>query len=340
MPKGNNVTMKDIAELLGVSVMTVSKVINGHTDISEKTRDRVLKKIDEMGYTPNIMATNLRSRRGKLVALVLSDVGQPYFGRVIAGCEHILESYGYVALAFNSMEDVLREEQALRHIDSMRMAGVIIDPVQDSDPEQKVLRQLDIPYVFFNRFPMSGCDYSVAADNEEAGYLASAYLLESRPGRPVICVNGPARITPTVHRYEGYLRALGEAGRTLEPGSVFDNCFDLTDAYNTGREIAEQFEPPFSIFCSTDQIAIGVLRALRDSHLQVPRDVSVIGVDDIDIARYHVPALSTVALPRRRIGEESAYMLISLIEGKPIEEPHIFLKPDLVLRETTIKDND
>ncbi len=330
-----NATMKDIARSMNVSVTTVSKVVNGHKDISEKTKAEVLAKIGEMGYVPNIMAANLRRNKGNVVALVLSDISKPYFSRVILGYERTLAAAGYQTMTFSSMEQREREAMFIRQIASMNMAGIIIDPAQNSDPEKKALKQAGIPYVFSNRFLDADADYYVAADNEQAGYIATRHLLARKPGRPVFCVNGPDQISPTIKRYEGYCRALREAGMPLVPERVLNNNFDLVDAYHAGVEIAQRTQGSCSVFCSTDQLAVGLIRALHDKGLSVPGDVGVIGVDDIDMAPYLTPALTTVALPKERIGEKSAAILIELMAGHEVGQPRLLLLPDLIVRETT-----
>lgn len=335
MANTTNITMKDIAKSLGVSITTVSKVVNGHNDISEKTRKEVMDKIAEMGYVPNMLAMNLRRSRANMVALVLSDVSKPYYGAVIEGCERVLEEAGYQTITFSSMEDRAREDRFIRRVASMNMAGIIIDPAQNTDPEQKALKNTGIPYVFSNRFPDPDTGCYVAADNDLAGYLATRHLLERKPGADVFCVNGPSHISPTVTRFRGYCRALEEKKMPVRAEHVFDNCFGLSDAYLIGKKIASMAKAPFSVFCNTDQFAVGVIRALHDSGLRVPEDAAVAGIDDIDMARYMTPALTTVALPKSRIGEESARMLIDLIEGREVDRPRILLEPELIVRETT-----
>ena len=334
MAKGS-VTMRDIARSLHVSTTTVSKVLNGANDISEKTRAEVLKKVEESGYVPNLMATNLRKNKASIVALVLSDITKPYFGNVLAGYESTLEAAGYQTMTFSSMESGVREVRFIHMIASMNMAGIIIDPAQDSDPAQAALKQTGIPYVFSNRFLDAEKDCYVAADNDMAGYLATRHLLERKPGAPVMCLSGPNRISPTTTRCRGYRRALEEAGIAARPEWVFSNCFDLPDAYAIGRRIVRDVRPPFSVFCHTDQFAIGLMRALYDSGLRIPEDVGIISVDDIDSARYLHPALTTIALPKEQIGCLSAKMLISLMKGEALETRQILLEPELVIRETT-----
>lgn len=332
---GGSVTMRDVANSLNVSVTTVSKVVNGQDDISEATRRAVLDKIAELGYVPNIMATSLRRVKTKMVAIVLSDLSKPYFGCVLEGCEETLSCAGFQTMSFNSMEDAGRENLFIRQISSMNMAGIIIDPAQKSDPEQHALKLSGIPYVFSNRFLNADTDYYVAADNEAAGYMATSHLLGRYPGRPVICVSGPSRISPTVMRLSGYDRACREGGIVPSNECIFEDCYGLADAYKIGEAIAERFSMPVSVFCHTDEFAVGLLRALRDRDLRVPEDVAVISVDDIDIARYLTPSLTTVSIPKRRIGEESAKMLLSLIEGRAVDKPGILLKPELIIRETS-----
>lgn len=335
MEHAKNVTMKDIAQSMNVSVTTISKVINGHKDISERTKTEVWDRIREMGYVPNIMAANLRRNKGNVVALLLSDISQPYFSRVIHGYEKVLNAAGYHTMIFSSMEQGDHESVLLKQISSMNIAGIIIDPAHNSDPEQRALKQAGIPYVFSNRFLNADEDHYVAADNEAAGYIATKHLLERKPGRPVYCVNGPDRISPTIKRYEGYCRAMEDAGIAVDPSWVLDNNFDLVDAYRAGTHIAERADGPCSVFCSTDQLAIGVMRALKDKGLSVPNDVGVIGVDDIDMAAYLTPALTTVALPKEQIGEQTAKILIELMAGKKVKRPRRLLEPELTLRETT-----
>lgn len=327
--------MKSIAKSLNVSVTTISKVLNGHSDISDKTRREVLQRIAEMGYEPNMMAMNLRRSKASLVALILSDISKPYFGRVIEGYESTLNEAGFQTMTFSSMENGERETHFIRQVASMNMAGIIIDPAQDSDCQQTALKQAGIPYVFSNRFLDAENDYYVAADNEKAGYQATSYLLHRKPNAPVFCVNGPCRISPTIMRYAGYRRAMDEHGLEIKAEYIYDDCYGLADAYAVGMKIAQIGKPPFSIFCNTDQFAIGVMRALHDYGYIVPQDVSIISVDDIDTARYLIPSLTTISLPKRRIGEESAKMLIALMSGKTVENPRILLEPELIIRETT-----
>ena len=335
MSNSSRPTMKDIAKRMNISVTTVSKVINNHTDISEKTRQEVFKTIDDMGYVQNFMASNLRRTKSNMVALVLSDISTPFFPPVIRSYENTFSKAGYQILIFGSYENAEKEYNFIRQLSSLNVAGIILDMAKGSKNSIDALQAANIPYVLSNRYIDLEKSPVVAADNEMAGYIATKHLLERKPGRPVICVNGPEGISPTLTRCAGYQRALLEAGMKPNPEHIIPDHYGLEDSFRVCADIARRVEPPFSIFCSTDLIAMGILSGLRANNLRVPEDVGVIGVDDIEMAAYLTPALSTVSLPKELIGEISAQILIDLMERRNVETPVRFLPPTLICRETT-----
>lgn len=328
-------TLRDVARELNISVTTVSKVINDHDDISEETRIKVWNTIHRIGYTPNFMAANLRRKHGSIVGLMVSDISQPYFTEVIKGYETTLNNGGYQTMIFTSFEDPERELALLRQTASLNLAGIIIDIAQNSQNTIEFLRTLDIPFVLSNRYVDKDKDYYVVADNIEVGYQAVRHLLSKKPMAPVICINGPDSISPTLDRYEGYLKAINEAGIEFREELVFNNHYGLQDGYSVGIEICQTFQEPISVFCSTDVIALGVIRAALEMGRSIPGDIAVIGVDDIEFSSYSKPTLTTMALPKGQIGSKSADKLIQLIENKVIEVPREYVQPELKIRETT-----
>jgi LacI family transcriptional regulator len=327
--------MRDVAKLMNVSVTTVSKAINDHKDISAKTKDRVFKTIHEIGYIPNFMASNLRRKKGNMVALVLSDISTPFFSKVIQSYEKTLSAAGYQILIFGSYENAEKEYKFIRQLSSLHVAGIILDLAKGSTKSVAAMRKAKIPYVLSNRYIKRDEGPIVAGDNIMAGYIATKHLLCRKPGASVLCVNGPDNISPTAERHEGYRMALAEAGAEYDAQLVFDDFYGLADSYEVGLGICEKFNPPFSIFCSTDLIAIGVLSGLRGGGLRVPEDVGVIGVDDIEMSAYLNPPLSTISLQKELIGAQSAEILIGLMEGREITNPIRFLSPELIERQTT-----
>lgn len=333
--KKSGPTLRDIARRMNLSVTTISKVINNHSDISDKTKKEVMDTIHEMGYVSNFMASNLRRRRGKMVGLILSDISKPYFSKVIYGYESTFSKAGFQTLIFNSFEDTDKELEFIRQVASLNVAGIVLDMAQNSTESIPLMKELNIPFVLSNRYSSQEDSNYVVADNRMAGKIATAHLLERKPGCPVLCINGPDNISPTIDRQAGYMDALNEAGIPICPEYILNNHFGLQDAYKSATDVIKNVDPPFSVFCSTDQIALGFMRGLHELGLRVPEDVGVIGVDDIETAAFSVPSLSTVMLPKERMGRYSAEMLIKMIKGEHIGRPRIRMMPRLTIREST-----
>lgn len=326
-------TLRDVAERMNVSVMTISKVINGHSDISEKTKKEVWDTIREIGYTPNFMAANMRKKHSNVIALVLSDLSQPFFSEIIYEYEQILNDAGYQVLIFNSYEDSKKELELLKKIATINVAGLIVDIAQHPENSIQYLRTMGIPFILSNRYVSRDEDYYVVADNVMAGYEATKYLIKKKPSAPVLYLNGPES-SPTADRFEGYVKALKESSVEIQNEWVFSHHYKLEDAYETGKKICKLFKPPFSVFCATDQIAIGFMRAVAEAKYSIPKDVAVMGVDDISVSGYVVPALTTISLPIKEIGKKSVEKLLALIEGRVVDVPREVIAPKLTERES------
>jgi LacI family transcriptional regulator len=281
------------------------------------------------------MAAQIRRSQSRMVGIVVSDLSQPFFSHVLQACEAELGKAGYQTLLFNSFENPEKEMNAVKQLVSLNAAGCIMDLSQNSKDSIPFLRKHRMPFVLFGRRFSEVEDYYVVPDNRAVGYDATRHLLECLPERPVLCVNGPNGISPTTERYERYVRAKREARREVDQRFVFHNCFGMDDGYNAGLMAAERVPAPFSVFCSTDRIAAGFLRALYERNLRVPDDAAIVGVDDIAEARFMIPALSTVALPKKQMAEESACMLMELVNGKQIDNPRIQLPGKLIIRESS-----
>jgi LacI family transcriptional regulator len=329
-------TMRDIARHLNVSVTTVTKALHGHSDISDETKKRVHDAAQELGYVLNFMAAHMRRNNGTLIGLVLSDISKPFFSDIIYGYENTLAEAGYYTLLFTSYEDANKEFEHIKQLCSLNIAGIILDLAQGSEKSVPWLRSRGVPFVLTNRYQCAHEDHYVVADNEQAGYLATRHLLRHKTDEPVLCVNGPEGISPTVRRYAGYCRALREAERVVDRKYIFQDNYGLEDAYKAGLVAGRRCKPPFGVFCSTDQLALGFMRGIFECGLRIPEHVEVMGVDDIEEARFLTPALSTISLPKEQIGVQTAEMLIARMEGRQIPNPRILLEPVLQLRETTM----
>jgi LacI family transcriptional regulator len=310
------IKLKDIADEIGVSVTTISKVINNHPDISPERREQIQKLLEEKNYVPNMAASNLRTRKSKFVGIITTDSANPYYASQIKGIEEILTAEKYQPVIFNSNEDMDTEKEFIKNLISMNAAGVIITPAQGSRKNLAVLKQYKIPYVIANRDVASNEDNYVVVNDEKIGYSAAKYLLEKKPGVKVAYLTAPYPAPIALKRRFGYTRALKEHGLRYDENDVYGNIITADDAYNTAQKIMLRTTPPLSILCFSDNIAIGVLKYLNKYNIKIPQDIALMGIDDIEYSNFTYPELTTVSIPKKEIGIKSAVMLLELIKEK------------------------
>lgn len=314
------ITMKDIAQELGVSVTTVSKAINNHPDISPARRRQIQSLLAERNYIPNYMAKNLRSARTKFISLIVSDNTNPYFAKVIKGVETVLSRNGYYTLIFNNNEDPEKEFTLIRELLSINIAGVLICPAGGSDKGISLLRENNIPYVLITRYIERNCDNYVLADDEKAGYLGTKHLIEKH-GEHVAFFNHLPGISTTKDRLLGYRRALEEHGIPYRKEYILNNICNQEDGYNAARTMYNLMgSRHFSILCYSDFVATGAALYLQENGLAIPKDVAVMGIDGVEMFSYFYPGLSSIHLPKFELGAKSAEVLVDIINRKAQEE--------------------
>lgn len=329
------VTLKDIADRLNVSITTVSKALNSHPDISKERRKEILDLVEKLNYVPNTMAKNLRSRKTKFISLIVSDNANPYYARVIRGVEEILSARGYHTLIFNNNEDPEKELQLIKELRSINVAGVIITPALGNNESVKLLKKFKIPYVLAHRYIDKRKDNYVIADDTEAGYIATRYLLENRHEK-VLFINGNPKVSSARDRYLGYMKALEEKRIEFNKNYVYDNGIRQEDGYKIAREIVRTQDTPFSLLCFSDYVATGAMKALNEFGINMPTQVALMGIDDIDMFSYMHPGLSTVHIPKRDLGMKSAELLLNMIDddSASVSERQIILSSRLVIRDS------
>jgi len=330
----SQVTLRDIARRLDISITTVSKALKNHPDISEERKKQVLDAAKEMQYVPNAMAKTLRSGKSRFVGLIVSDSSNPYYGRVISGVEETLSEKNYNLLIFNNNEDIQKEEKFLHDLMSVNVAGVILTPALGNAQSPAFLREAGIRYVLAHRYVYPHEDNYVVADDVMAGYIATKHLLGRRQG-PIIFINGNNNVSAARDRYQGYLKALTESGVPIEAGNGYYSGIRQEDGYAIGNQIAVRLAPPYSILCFSDYVATGAMKALRDRGITVPNQVAVMGIDDIEMFSYMTPGLTTVHIPKKEIGRTSAKLLMNMIENpEDAKEKRIVIPPRLVIRDS------
>ena len=330
-------SIKEVAQHAGVSLGTVSNVLNRPEMVAEATRKRVLDAIAALGYVRNDSARQLRAGRSRTIAIVVLDVANPFFTDVVRGAEQVVEEAGSMLVVCNSGEDAAREDRHLELLEEQRVGGILITPVKDD--RQPVLNRLierGIPVVLVDRGAGTASRCSVAVDDELGGRPAVGHLLE-RGHRRIGYVGGPFGIAQVADRYAG-----ASAAAAVHPDAELIKAETPNLTVASGRRAARELvslpagRRPTAIFCANDLLALGVLQEITAQDLRVPDDVAIIGYDDIEFAGAAAVPLSSVRQPREQLGRTAAELLLEEArEGAGHRHRHVTFQPELVVRKST-----
>lgn len=326
-------TIGDVAKRAGVSAMTVSRVINNSGYISQETRERVEQAIAELGYVPNALARSLRFKQTKTLALVLTDITNPFFTTIARGVEDIASEQGFSVIFCNTDESKDDESEYLNVLVQKQVDGMLLVPAVSSPDSAAFLHERGVPFVVLDRrIPGVSVDI-VRCDSEQGAYQLVWHLLDLGHRRIAI-LSGPAAVTTAADRVIGYRRALAEAGISRE--AVYYGAFTVEGGYQMARQALAVAPRPTALFAANNFIAIGALRALREAGLRVPEDMSVVAFDDLPPAIVIDPFLTVVGQPAYDMGCQATLLLLDRLAGKGKAEPQeIILPTELVVREST-----
>lgn len=329
------VSMKHVADMADVSVSTVSHVVNETRHVSPPTRERVLDAIDALDYTPNAIARGLRRNETKTIGLIIPDNSNPFFGEIARGAEDAGYRHGYSVILCNSADDIQRELSYLEALVSKKVDGIVFIAVGLSAEHIQPVIERGTPVVIVDR-KLAGVEAGrVLADNYKGGYEATRHLLDLGHER-IACIIGPSELTPSSDRVHGYRVALEEAGLKFDERLVMKGDFTYRGGIQGANRLMQLPEPPTAIFVCNDTMCIGALRALRERGLRVPDDVSLVGFDDIALAAFAHPSLTTVRQPKYEKGEMVVERLIDRIsDDEPEQIEEILLDVELIIREST-----
>jgi len=329
MPK---VGMKDIAAEAGVSIATVSHAFRNPDRVSDGTRRKVLAAARRVGYTPNRLGVSLRTARSGNIVVIIPDVADSHNARLITGIEGVAQEKGYSVLLGNTRGSAVREREFAAMARSRQADGIIL---------MSHRLPFDAPSVDDLPPLVNGCEFTgqagvpyVAIDDEAAGEDATRHLLDLGH-REIAVITGDMASASSQKRLEGFRAAMTEAGLTAGDERIVFADYSTEGGAAATRELLLRRDRPTAIFCFSDEIAIGCMHALRGQGFAVPRDMSVIGIDDIEFARYANPPLTTVAQPTEEIGACCARILFDIMDGEPPERLIHILPHQLVVREST-----
>ena len=303
-------SVKDVARLAGVSTATVSRTLNKTDKVSKETRENVLQAAQEVGYRVNHSARNLRLQRTGAVAVLIPNLGNPFFSEILAGIESIMTRSGMNVLILDS-KGTSSQTDIANYLTSQRADGIIcLDGSLKPDTNNKSTL-LNLPLVFGCEWPANESGFSsVRSDNARGAALAIEHLV-SLGHKKIACIKGPVENVLTTEREKAVVDTLDRYELPVNSAWFIDGDFSLDSGSKAAKQWLLMDDRPTGIFCSSDLMAIGVIAELMAHGIHVPDDVSVIGFDDIDIARYFVPALTTIRQQTRELGVEAAVALLN-----------------------------
>ena len=328
--------MKDIARDLGVSLMTVSKALRSHSDISEETKRRVLKRASELNYRPNWIARSLVTRRTYMVGLIIPDLMHSFFAEVAKGITRKFQPLGYQIVISNSEENSDTELREIEVLLDRSVDGIIIAAAQSNVGGElfKRLESRKIPYVLIDRLPARFEGHFVGAKDEEIGALATEHLIE-QGCRRIAHLRGPANSTGN-GRLRGYRRALARHGLPAKTEYVVSGQHEDSTGYEGMRKLLGVSPAPDAVFCYNDPVAAGAIKAILEAGWRVPEDIAVIGAGNVHYSDLLRVPLSTIDQSSALIGEKAADLLMECIEArKPIAPRRILIPPRLIVRESS-----
>jgi LacI family transcriptional regulator len=323
--------IRHVAERAGVSVTTVSHALNGTRFVSEQARAKVQEASNALGYVPSEVARWLKHNTTRTLGMLVPNNSNPYFAEIIRGVERRCHAAGYSLLLCNSDDDGERQADHLRVLAERRIDGLVLVGAGDDAQIAAGCAGLRIPLVLVDREIDSIAADLVEVDHAAGGDMATAHLL-SLGHRRVACIGGPARLRPSQQREAGWRRALARAGIEPRAAELERGAFDAPGGAEAMTRLLNSRKPPTAVFVCNDLMAIGALHAAHEAGVRVPEDLSVIGFDDIELAAYTRPPLTTIAQPKEAIGIGAAEMLLERLRAGRSEPGRLILQPELRLR--------
>ena len=327
-------TIRDVAELAGVSVATVSHVVNGTRFVSQPVRERVTNAMQALGYQRNEVARSLRQGRTHTIGLILPDSANPFFAE-IGGCiESAAAALGYNVILCNTHGDARKEIAYIDLLLAKQVDGIILDTEEKHGKKLVARIPGQLPVVMVDReIPGNPFD-TVLSDNRQGARLAARHLI-GLGHRRIGCITGPLNLLSSEQRLSGFHAAFVEAGLTASEELVFHGDFRPPSGLAGFKQLFSRPDPPTAIFACNDMMALGVLRAAAEAGVRVPQDVAVVGFDNIEIGQFIHPSLTTVAQQKDEIGQQAVQRIVELLSGQEKESRKMLVPTRLIARESS-----
>lgn len=327
------ITLRELAQAAGVSASTVSRVINDSShSVNDETRAKILSLAKELDYRPNLIARGLKIQRTRTIGIIADSIATPFTPYIIRGLQDHLKANGYFSIVVNADADPSEETRAIHELISRSIDGIVFveSGLRTDSPPFDLANK---PYVFVHRLFGNFHPNSVMIDDRYGAHLGVSHLIQ-QGHRRIAFINGPSGWYPSEHRLLGYQDALAELPMSFDPQLAKEGDWEVQGGYRALKELLVLPHPPTAIFAGNDLMALGAIYALEEAGLRVPEDIAVVGYDDREIANLSRPRITTVKMPCYEMGKAGARMLLELLENPTKVVQSVYIKGELIVRES------
>lgn len=332
-------TIKDVAKIAGVSTTTVSHVMNKTRFVAEKTTEKVFAAVEKLNYAPSAVARSLKCNTTRTIGMLVTTSTNPFFAQVVHGVENYCYKEGYTLILCNTEGHFSKQRDYLRMLSEKRVDGLL---VICSDLNQELLDLLDknkeMPMVVMD-WGRQHVDTDCIQDNAKlGGYIATKHFIDNGH-KKIGCLCGPLDKMTCQNRLAGFRHALNEANLKENPDWIVEADFECDSAVKATNKILQQKDRPTALFCFNDTMALAAISTIRQAGLSVPEDISIIGYDNIDLAAFFSPPLTTIHQPKKRLGKTAVKILMARLANKQSKQQIFEIQPELVVRHSVKKLN-
>ena len=328
------VTIKDIAREAGVSVTTVSRVINNKPDVSDKTKEKVLKIIDEFNYNPNSVARGLVMQKTHTIGLIIPDISNPFFPDIAKAIEDKAQKLGYSVILFNTDNHLEREKKGVDLFKSKQVDGLVVSLSLGNENILKDLKKRNYPVVQIDRAVLNHLYPLISIDNKKSAYEIVQFLIK-KGHKKIAHITGDLNTTTARDRLAGYKKALHDFDIEIDEELIIEGDYSKKAGLEGAEKLLKLKNPPTAVFAANDLTAAGVYNAVFAEGLNIPEDIAVAGHDDIDLASLLRPALTTMSQPKYSIGERAVTVLMKMINSdRELKIDDQILSTNLIIRES------
>ncbi|EQB90241.1 LacI family transcriptional regulator [Clostridium punense] len=328
-------SIKDVAREAGVSIATVSRVLNGIDVVNDETKKKVLDTIEKLGYRPNILARSLKTHKSSTIGIIIPDISNPVYPEIVRGAEDVASIYNYNIMLCNTDLDLEREKESFNVLREKMVDGVIYMSNSLESDIKDIIEEINIPTVLVGTMDSEKSLPSVAIDSFAASYDAVSYL-RYKGNKSIAYIGYYEDKTSDYSKiYKGYKKAM-EDNDSFNSELVYFGSLKAEDGYKGIKEILSKSKVD-GVFCANDEVAMGAISALREMGIEVPTEVDVMGFDDIALSAIYYPKLTTVSKPLYDMGSVAMRLIIKILNKLPIDEKNYILPYTIVERDSCKK---